>query len=250
MNFNWDHQQHERRGTINRIIGLAGWILALVFLILGLLVYFRLGTLTGLVTNKPEDFAKYQEEIASSDLITNNMSTIEETTVLNMIYVDIKGQVHHPGVYPLTPGSRMFDLIEEAGGLLPGAADRAINQAQVLEDQMVVLIPSNEEWLLAQTPNLDQELIENPSSAINLVQGHVPGQNQDKDTSGTVLININTADQATLETLPNIGPSKAGQIIAYREQMGSFKTIEEIQEVPGIGPKTYENLKDLIQVGP
>lgn len=250
MNLNWNDQPHVRRGTIKQLFGWAGWVFALVFLIVGLLVYFSSGPSNGLVANETEDFARYQEEIVSGDPLANNITTIEETTVLNSIYVDIKGQVVRPGVYPLAPGSRMFDLIEKAGGLLPSAADRAINQAQVLEDQMVVLIPSEEEWLLAENSLSDPNPGVNQTSASNFVQGQIPGQNPDKDSTGTALININTADQATLETLPNIGPAKAGQIIAYREQMGSFKTIEEIQEVPGIGPKTYEKLKDLIQVGP
>ena len=61
---------------------------------------------------------------------------------------------------------------------------------------------------------------------------------------------INTADQSQLETLPNIGPSKAQKIIAYRQEHGSFQTIEELQQVSGIGPKTFESLRDLITVGP
>ena len=61
-------------------------------------------------------------------------------------------------------------------------------------------------------------------------------------------ININTADQSQLETLPRIGPTIARNIIEYREQNGPFKRIEDIMNVPRIGEKTFQGLKDLITV--
>jgi comEA protein len=67
-----------------------------------------------------------------------------------------------------------------------------------------------------------------------------------ESTSGSGLVNINSADSALLETLPGIGPSKAGSIIEYRTVNGGFKTKEEIMSVKGIGEKTFEKLKDLI----
>jgi competence protein ComEA len=62
-------------------------------------------------------------------------------------------------------------------------------------------------------------------------------------------VDLNTAAQAELETLPGVGPVTAGKIIAYREANGPFQRIEDIQEVPGIGPATFEGLKDLVTVG-
>jgi competence protein ComEA len=61
-------------------------------------------------------------------------------------------------------------------------------------------------------------------------------------------ININLADQSQLETLPGIGPSKSQKILKYREENGSFESIEEIMNIAGIAEKTFENLKDLITV--
>ena len=63
------------------------------------------------------------------------------------------------------------------------------------------------------------------------------------------LININTANQAELESLPEIGPHLAGEIIAYREANGPFETVDELLDVPGIGPVTLETIRDLITVG-
>jgi competence protein ComEA len=70
------------------------------------------------------------------------------------------------------------------------------------------------------------------------------------ETITTELVNINTASIAELDTLPGIGPTTAQKIIDYREQNGPFVSIEDIVNVSGIGPASYERLKDLITVGP
>jgi competence protein ComEA len=62
------------------------------------------------------------------------------------------------------------------------------------------------------------------------------------------VVNINTASQANLETLPGIGPATAAKIIAYRQEKGPFTTLEAIQGVSGIGPATYDRIKDLITI--
>lgn len=62
-------------------------------------------------------------------------------------------------------------------------------------------------------------------------------------------ININTADETELDSLPGIGPARAADIIAYREEHGGFQSIEELKNISGIGDKTFENLKDLVTVG-
>lgn len=66
---------------------------------------------------------------------------------------------------------------------------------------------------------------------------------------GGTKININTADKAALESLPGIGPAKADAIIEYRQKMGAFKTVSDLEKVPGIGEKTLEQLKDKVTVG-
>jgi competence protein ComEA len=77
-----------------------------------------------------------------------------------------------------------------------------------------------------------------------MVDSHSAGSSSESGQK----ININTADEAMLDTLPGIGPSKARSIIEYRNQNGPFQSIEEIKNVPGIGDKTFEQLKDLIAV--
>jgi len=78
-------------------------------------------------------------------------------------------------------------------------------------------------------------------------QTNIAGVSTEQNNSDK--ININTADATELDKLPGIGPAKAADIIAYRDQKGSFQTIEELKDVKGIGDKTFENLKDLVTVG-
>jgi competence protein ComEA len=145
------------------------------------------------------------------------------------IVVYITGAVPRPGVYALAQGSRVQDAISAAGGFLADADKTGINLARALDDgeQLEVAYASGS------SPVIGTEIpaaTEAPSSA--------------------ELININTASQAELESLPGIGPTTAQKIIAYRQANGPFVSIEDIVNVSGIGPGTYERLKNLITVGP
>lgn len=153
---------------------------------------------------------------------TNSIKSEENDTVV----VDVKGQVHTPGVYILPSGSRVLDALQLAGGILPTAEEKALNFAAKLVDEMVIYVP-----LIGETE----------------VPMPIPTSPTTSESQNT-LVNINTSDESTLMTLSGIGPSKAKAIIAYREEKGLFKSIEEIKEVTGIGDSTFENLKDFISV--
>lgn len=143
------------------------------------------------------------------------------------ICVYITGAVERPGIVTLKEGSRLADAIELVGGALDDADLSKINLALKVEDEGMYIIPRI------------GETIEEP-----LVQGNPSTEKGSKNGK----ININRADAALLETLPGIGPSKAARIIEYREANGSFKNIEDIMNVSGIGPKTFDSIKDLICV--
>lgn len=159
---------------------------------------------------------------------TSHSHQASEDTDEGFIYVDIKGEVEEPGVYSLPQGSRLFDLIDQAGGLTAESNQKLINQALILEDQSSVYIPSI----------YDQETPDDTSA--DLINS-ADSQAGDKEQ-----VNINTADQTSLETLPNIGPSKAQAIIQFREENGSFTQKEQLMEVPGIGQRTYDRLVESI----
>jgi len=144
------------------------------------------------------------------------------------IVVQISGAVPRPGVYALPEGARVQDLISAAGGFLAEADKDFINLARPLEDGERLDIP----YAFGFSPVL-------PAATEPLA---IPASSD--------LININTAASFELESLPGIGPTTAGKIIAYREENGPFFAIEDIINVSGIGPGTYERIKDLITVGP
>lgn len=151
------------------------------------------------------------------------LNTDEEDKTI-MIY--ITGQVKSPGVLVMSDGDRIADAIEQAGGALPDADLNRINLALRVIDEGMYHVPAIGEEI----DKSISSLIVNPG-----MKGH------DK-------IDINKADQAQLETLTGIGPAKAQKIIEYREKNGLFKSIEEIMNVSGIGEKTFESLKDQIEV--
>lgn len=146
----------------------------------------------------------------------------------DLIYVHVCGQVIDPGVYQLSPGARIFTAIEMAGGLTGDADGASVNQAQVLSDGQIVYIPAvGETW--------------------NGVEGGT-SHSESLDAVADGRVDINTADLATLMTLPGIGQGKAQSILDYRQEHGGFSSIEEIMQVDGIKEGTYAKFKDMIRI--
>ncbi len=143
------------------------------------------------------------------------------------LVVDVNGAVTQPGLYVLPPGSRVQDAIQAAGGSLPEADLAGLNLAAPLEDGAAIRLPAQGE---TQSPQ--------PSRSGDVPIPGVPGG----------LININTATQGELESLPGIGPALAQRVIDYRGANGPFPEIEAIQNVSGIGPGIFEKIKELITV--
>ena len=184
--------------------------------------------ITALVSNTQTlEFVSVESAVTSVSEEDRKEAESEAT----QIYVDIKGAVHSPNVYIMPAGSRLFELIEQAGGFTDDAELSSVNQAQLLSDQMMVYIYTKEEW-----------------ESASQVAMHSPAEITLNEQSK--LINLNTATASELQELPGIGASKADAIIAYRMENGSFQNIEELQQVSGIGNKTFERLAPLITVGP
>jgi competence protein ComEA len=150
------------------------------------------------------------------------------------IIIHVEGAIAAPGVYSLPPGSRVVDAIEAAGGVLENTNYQSTNLARLIYDGDQIYIPentSNQSDIGLSTPS-DQE-----SEHQYLEQVTYP-------------ININTAQASDLETLPGIGPQKALDIIAYREENGPFIQLEDIIKVNGIAEGTLSQIQELITVGP
>ncbi len=143
---------------------------------------------------------------------------------LPVIYVDISGAVEKPGVYDVKEGTRVFEVIEMAGGLTSEADIDGFNRAEEVFDGQKLTIP---------------EKISEEAGGGAIASAGVT-------SSG--LININRATAEELDEIPGVGPSTAEAIIRYREENGSFRKKEDIKNVSGIGDKTYEKMADKITV--
>src|SRR3954454_17918285 len=135
------------------------------------------------------------------------------------LIVDVAGAVRKPGVFEFAPGDRVIDAVERAGGALEVADLTLLNLAAPLTDGQQILVPKK-------------------GAA---VVGGLPG-------GSTTLVNINTADEPTLETLNGVGPVLAAAIMQYRTEHGPFASIDQLDEVSGIGPATLEDLRSQVTV--
>ena len=152
----------------------------------------------------------------------SSSAEITPTTPVS-IKVYVTGAVLHPDVYTLPEGSIVRDALAAAGGAANDADLIAVNLAARLEDGEQVTVP-----------------VKSPDGSVTVVSPTSPPSNTH------ARISINHGTLADLDTLPGIGPAKAQAILDYRAQHGPFKRLEDLQNVTGIGTKTYEDLKSLI----
>lgn len=178
-------------------------------------------------------------------------SSKEETKELESIpeekyYVDIKGYVKKPGVYEVSKTSIVNDCLKLAGGLLKNADTTTINLSKPVSAAMVIYVPKKNEVIKSTTDKTTTTTTEIPNNAA------IPdNSNTSSDTSSATLnlkINLNTASKEELTKLSGIGEAKAQDIIDYRNINGSFKTIEEIKNISGIGDALFAKIKDNITI--
>ena len=167
---------------------------------------------------------------SNTEIYSNNLTNVVSQS--NSIVVYICGAVKNTKVVTLKENSRICDAIDAVGGLTNDADLTNINLAYPLEDGEKIYIPKKgelleEEHILSSTP-------QSYSTYFN--------------TSSNKKININSATQTELETLPGIGPSTALKILEHKKNNGNFSSIEDIKDIPGIGESKYESIKDYIKV--
>ena len=191
-----------------------------------LLAVFLLLSLMG----KGSNISYETEETQRGSVIATEKSMVEiendkidDPAFSKIIFVDVIGCVVNPGVYQLEEGSRVFQALELAGGLTEEAEVKSINRAAVLSDEQVITVLSVEEY----------EEMQKNSGGLGFVDGKVE---------------LNSADAKALESLSGIGPSMAVKILQYRQEHGRFHKIEDLMKVPGIGEKTFQQIKDKICV--
>lgn len=199
-------------------------LIAILAVILSVIIYY--------IWQSSQNTEEELLEISQDIKIEKETEEIVPTTPVEII-VHIAGAVENDGIQKLPENSRVADAIEAAGGLTSDANTKNVNLAQKIVDGQKIYIPNNAE------DEEDIEIIENSTPQV---------ETTDIFSSGNGLVNINTATQTELETLPGIGPSTASKIISYRNTNGKFKSIEDIQNVSGIGDSKYAQIEDKITV--
>lgn len=164
------------------------------------------------------------DQVTTGDVMAKGNRGNEEKN--NEIVVYVSGAVNKPGVFKLKHNARIIDLVNLAGGLTTEADVTKTNMAQVLKDGMHVHVVA--------------KVVNNSPGGGNLPT------NTGKGLGG--MVNINTADKSTLDTLPGVGPALAERILEYRQTNGYFTEIEDLKKVPGVGTSKFEKMKDKITI--
>lgn len=144
------------------------------------------------------------------------------------ILVHVAGEVRRPGVYEFRSGDRVIDAIDTAGGARGDAALDELNLAAPLTDGTQVLVPAR-----------------SAAARVPVDEGSTTSGTADETTAK---INVNTADATELEELPGIGEVLSQAIVDYRGEYGPFSSVDELEDVSGIGPSILADVRDLVTV--
>ena len=200
-----------------------------------LVMFFAWSSMESHKAEVQNDLPALSTSFSTSSRETSQPKTVTSAskTESDKIFVDIKGAVRKEGVYELTSGSRVTDVVKLAGGFTDDADKKSVNLAEKVADEAVIYVARvGEEVTPASTP----------SQAKNTAPS---GAQQDADSAQ---INLNTATLEELQTISGIGAKRAQDIIDYRDNNGGFSSVDDLKNVSGIGEKTLEKLKAEVTV--
>ncbi len=147
------------------------------------------------------------------------LTTAEDTNTLGAVLIHVIGEVQRPGIYELESGSRVIDAVMAAGGFSSHASECGINLAREVKDGEQIVISSQ---LIGCDPN----------------EGSATGS----------LVSLNQATAEQFDSLPGIGPTLADRIIQWRDSNNGFSSVDQLNEVSGIGDKLFAGIKDLVSL--
>ena len=178
---------------------------------------------------------------------TREETALPAPVAQRQITVYVAGAVKNPSLVTLDFGARIAEAVNECGGVLPNADMDNVNMAEVLKDGQKVSIPTKT-VLPAESAVGTAETVTSPATrsaskgkATNTTKG-----NNVTNGANPTKVNINTADEKELETLPGVGAATAKKIIEFRNEHGAFGKIEDIKKVRGIGDGKFAKMKDMI----
>ena len=149
--------------------------------------------------------------------------------VASELVVQVAGAVVHPGVFHLPVGARLGDLVQRAGGLTRDADVDRIDLAAPLSDGALVYLPRRGQAL--------------PPGPVVGGGASTPGGTTADGSSTTLVLDLNTATAEQLDALPGVGPTTAAAIVAYRDQHGPFRSVDDLADVTGIGPAKLAQIR-------
>lgn len=160
-----------------------------------------------------------QVEIPIDLTATPGITEVQDTRSLGEVLIHVVGEVNRPGIYELQDGSRVIDAVMAAGGLRTDASECGVNLARELKDGEQISIPSHQQGCSA---------------------------NSGETVGSTLSLNQSTAEQ--FDSLPGIGPTLAERIVQWRESNNGFSSVDQLNEVSGIGDKLFAGIKDLVSL--
>jgi len=158
---------------------------------------------------------QHEEEVSLGTLVEKNQT---EQTAVSTIYVDLCGEVITPQVYAVAKGSRLFEVVEQAGGMTSQAAREMVNLAREVQDGEQIYIPNKKEL------------------------------QEDKQLDSTRKISINRGTEEELMRLTGVGQVKARAILTYRKEKGQFIKLEDLMQVEGIKEGMFNKIKEEIRL--
>jgi competence protein ComEA len=212
---------------------LAGLIVVVVLLLAGVGLWYSrslprpIDVSTTAASQAPFPASAPPTPSASGLAVASAAVSPSSSTTAAVLIVDVTGAVRRPGVFEFQAGDRVIDAVERAGGALERADLTLLNPAAPLTDGQQILVPKK-------------------GDTVSVIPPVGTGTTGTGTTGATV--NINTADEATLETLNGVGPVLAASIIQYRTEHGPFASVDQLDEVSGIGPATLEDLRSQVTV--
>ena len=193
-------------------------------LLIGLAAILLLAAVVTFVRGRAGD-ERPPAPIATSSAVVDGAGGVVPAAEEKLV-VDVTGAVRRPGVYRLVRGARVEDAVKAAGGVTRRADAMAINLAALLVDGEQVFVP---EAMLV------------PAGAVAPLPAEAGNAG-----AGTTIVHLNNADAAALEALPGVGPVTAERIVAWRDAHGGFRSVDDLLEVPGIGPAKLEQMRAFV----
>ena len=203
------------------------YILIILIMLITFFLYLFNDNNSDLKQNSQEGQSKLSDQQITNNKKLNKkeVSIQKDNTKETKIFIDIKGAVKHPNVYEMSSSNRVIDALNKAE-VLKDADLSQLNLSEKLVDQKLIYVPKKGE---------NSMKIHSQQAALN---------SSDVKINTNQPLNLNSATEEQLKNIPGIGPSKAKDILNYREQNNGFNSINDLMKIKGFGKKTFEKLKE------